>query len=606
MLLAGCGASEHDVFVSADIDRVAFLRPAADGTWQSSGLLRVEDRVRAAIGEGETVVVALWSDEALIAKMGALPDDATLAATPLAPRATCQPGLPPPASIEQIGPDEPIQLPTLSASWGGCPDIHSMAARVGCGDAEIECPVRSIDRSGCRYTLHFDCEMRDVEIIRADGDVCAVTPGCTAGRDVEGKFMIKCEANCKNDEAGCLQTGREVACTANVVIDAKLPVETVLTRVHVSQGPSTTPPEGMYNFLQPTSARSGYLGIPVVVGERLIIPFHAYRSNDVCGAGSTTTLVFVSTETASITDTRPTEVCLEMLANDPNGPGFLGLYGDRGSLSIGRFDADGRRVASVQLAAEDKMVARPLLAAQPGLIAVVYASREPTRLKSHLLVIDPVTLAVIRDQTDVGPDISALTLTDDPYVVTVDDFSDLVTWWSPDLATCVGSSNAHLISAPVLRDLSNLPLLDLHYLPEPREILALVNENAAVHQIDNICESPPLPGQSCVPPPEMPEAAACVSGRRAIPPERGFEPIRARPWPALGRKLAVSGTVRPAYRAWEFQAALATYDRDQHEIPPGMIDLGPGIARDLVVDGRGALWVTLPWSGELIRLAVAP
>jgi sugar lactone lactonase YvrE len=68
------------------------------------------------------------------------------------------------------------------------------------------------------------------------------------------------------------------------------------------------------------------------------------------------------------------------------------------------------------------------------------------------------------------------------------------------------------------------------------------------------------------------------------------------------RGLAVASTVRPGKRTWTFEAALTYYDPRAGRFWPGHTPLGHGIARDLVVAPDGALWVTLPWAGELVRL----
>jgi hypothetical protein len=602
---SACGPPEQAVEPPEGVEHVAVGR-RAEGLWlEVSALSLPGEPLRAALpGEGEVIAVG-WSAESLRTALGELPDAATLRASPLRGTEGCQRPLPTPTwAVALRGGGQvtldPATLPLLTAAWAveRCPAVE-LSASVVCGESLAVCPLRGVvPRGGCAYALDFECELGRVDVSVWPGGACTTTPGCQATRGAEGEVVLDCAASCTAGDAGCQATlgQRPVPCEATLDVERRF--DPALTRVRLGASAAQLPLPHVLYELWPSAVGTGQLGTPVVLDDtsppRLVVPTFAWRERG-CTAAATTELAFVSTQTATVVARRSAPDCLSLLARDPRGPGFLGLATDEAVPVVYRFDARGDVVRATRLEALPRLSAEIALVSYPdGLVLLAYVTG--TADGGVVVVLDPDTLEVEASLVQRGMVPSQVARIDD-WIVVVDDFTDAVVWFDRALSQCVGSTTAHLLLVPIV-DLGNVPVLGAAFVREPRQLLLAVNEFAALHRIDDLCVGPPGPGEVCFSP-----EGRCAGGRRVVTRDAGAEPVRMASWPRLEtRGLAVASTVRPGKRTWTFEAALTYYDPRAGRFWPGHTPLGHGIARDLVVAPDGALWVTLPWAGELVRL----
>ncbi len=601
LLLGACGA-DVQVEVPPGLARVAIAHRGSAGWSAASGLLRSDapGGHRAALAAEGSALVLGWTDSALTAALGALPEERVLVAEALRAPAPCEAVLPPPSWAARVGAEgvevvDAATLPPLTAGWAAarCPDVE-LSTEVVCGESAGLCPLRRAVREGCSYQLDFDCELGRVVIGQGGGGACTTTPGCTAQRTAEGVVELDCVATCAVEDPTCADRPgqRAVACSASIEVTPPLALDQA--RVALTAEPPRTAPTRAGGEVWPETVLSGYLGTPVVVGrgadERVVVPVHGWRPDRRCSGAEATRLARVETggeHAVRFVDGPP---CLDLLARDPAGDGFLGAHGSA-VPAVTRFDASGAPRLTAELTTLPPVGRRiELLTADDGTIVLVYAVSDR---QAVLVVLDPATLQVREQRVLDGVDVSAAALTDDRWLVVADDLSDVVLWFDLALDECLGSVSAHVLLYPLL-DLGNVPVLSLAFVQPTRALLVAVNEYPALHVYDDLCAGPLGPGETC-----WEDKGRCMGGLRVFPRDRGAEPIRTAPW---GAQYAVASTVRASARGEGFSAALTLFDQKSDRFLPAVVPLGHGVARDLVVDLSGALWVTLPWSGELVRL----
>lgn len=603
---AACGPAERAVEPPEGVTQLAVGRRAGTQWLDVTALTPRSGPLRVSV-RGEDEVIALgWSDAALEQSLGGLPPPEVSSASPLRGVVGCQRPLPPPtwvvrASGDAAAPVDPASLPPLTASWAleRCEPLVPSAS-VACGDSLLVCPLRAVTPEvGCRQTLDFECELGRVDLAMWPGGACSETPGCQATRAADGTISLTCLATCVPGDASCqsMLGERSVSCTASLEPTPRFRPE--LTRVRVGAGGTQVPPRHPRYEVWPSAVGSGQLGAPVVVTDdagvaRVVVPAHAWRAPG-CTERPETELVFVSAQTATIVARRPAPDCLALLAADPRGAGFLGFAHEGGVPVVHRFDPRGGVLRSARLTTLPYVEAEVALASYPdGLVVLAYAST--TKDGGVIAVLDPDTLEVRASLVQAMMVPSFVTRIDE-WIVVVDDFNDLAVWLDVALTECAGSTTGHLLLAPIM-DLGNLPVLAAAYVAQPRQLLMAVNEYPALHRADDLCSGAPSPSAQC-----FAGEGRCTAGRRVVTLDAGAEPLRLLAWPALeGRGLAVASTVRPRGQTWTFEAALTYYDPRTGRFWPGLTRLGHGVSRDLLVAPDGALWVSLPWAGELVRV----
>jgi hypothetical protein len=603
---AACGPSERVVEPPEGVTQLAVGRRAGGQWLDVTALSPRRGPLRVSVRAEDDVIVLGWSDEALEQAFGGLPPPEVLGTSPLRGVVGCQRPLPPStwavrATDGAADALDPASLPPLTASWAleRCEPL-APSASVTCGDSLLVCPLRAVSpEAGCRRTLDFECELGRVDLAVWPGGACSETPGCQATRGADGTISLTCVATCVPGDASCqsMPGERSVSCTASLEPTSRFHPE--LTRVRVGAGGTQVPPQHERYEVWPSAVGSGQLGSPVVVMDdagtaRLVVPAFAWREPG-CTDRQETELVFVSAQTATIVARRPAPGCLTLLAADPRGAGFLGFAHEGGVPVVHRFDAHGVVLRSARLTTLPQVRAEVALASYTdGLVVLAYAST--TEDGGAIAVLDPDTLEVRATLVHAKMVPSFVTRIDE-WIVVVDDFNDLAVWFDPSLTQCAGSTTAHLLLAPIM-DLGNLPLLAAAYVGQPRQLLMAVSEYPALHRADDLCSGAPTSAELC-----FAGEGRCTAGRRVVTLDAGAEPLRMLAWPALeGRGLAVASTVRPRSQTWTFEAALTYYDPRSGRFWPGLTRLGHGVARDLVVAPDGALWVSLPWAGELVRL----
>ncbi len=305
---------------------VAYLRAGAlEG---SSGIHPVSDlRIEVPDEFADAELVTIGFDDRLLDIPGAEPK---LAATQLRPVTGCGAKFPEPIYTS-------AEIPPLGASWldETCPLAFGTTH-----GTEARCAVRlcapPITQIGCRLEL--------------DTAACAINSSVVATVDWRGGVCASPEGDCREaDRAGRdgLECDGFEGCPLEInPLGGSLAAE--VERVQVTNGPPSEPCPRPDDWLDQWAGSTTFLFDALELDGELLVTSAPAKSLTLTGCrdGSDPRTLTRLDASLRIVASATVPPCLDRLATDPKGDGFLAVYQEASGPRLGRFERDGRVTAS--------------------------------------------------------------------------------------------------------------------------------------------------------------------------------------------------------------------------------------------------------------------
>jgi hypothetical protein len=279
--------------------------------------------------------------------------------------------------------------------------------------------------------------------------------------------------------------------------------------------------------------------------------------------------------------------CLHDLVADPaGGAGFYGLSGTS-QARLDRFDAAGRWLGGVAVATTDPSYHAMGMVAAPGAkpaLAISLSSTTSIGAPGYVVLYDLETPPQTRIFT-----IATLHPNDFGAPRLIDQHTLAVGEWVRseihfiDLADMVASEVYHL-------DTSRW-----HGTPEIRSMLL-------VPSVGRILTASPGDTFGTV---FLFKRGSPDVQATATPYEVSADPMVLAPWPPDPTKLVAALTDK-ASQGTHRAARVALFDPTGPRFLRGSLVVGTGLVRDMIADPGGRVWLALPWTGSLVRIAGAP
>ena len=602
-MLGGCGSARSVSLVAPPgVDWVALITEAG-GELHATGLVRIEGRAQlesADVSPDAAIVRAIGYSDATVSGL-APPSHEALAASPLHPSAPCEPALPAPEWEVVVSPDDASALPALpplTAAWrkSSCAELdeHSVEADPQCGELYCATTVR---RNGCRLELDLrSCGLGElVGMLDPSGGICFApinAPGSTAdcrsapvddqprGQDLpSGWAAIDCA-----DKRPI--TGRPAERCRIDLHRGPFPAAFTVATIKPREVPLRVPATVQPGIVRQLESSIGWIWDLAVLERQVVIAADDEPGGGVnlgCSRSRSTRLYFHDAETLDLVATSSGPPCLRRIVADPEGDGFVGIYGKPPSFTIARYDLTGRRTLSrpitlIPSEAEDERVVVDLLALEtpPVLLAVVTRHPQLGEQSDYLLTFRPSDLLQLGTTTIADSRILGVAAAGPGRLLLGDDISDRVVWFR------VSERSAAAESAVLLRELVAVETGAVAYDPALGTSLVAVQGAA-------------------------PGVVALNGGDRAfrtIYYEQPLAiPLSITPWPKH-RGVAVVGLVSVPERGPP-ETYAARFDVDRRRFLPGATPLGPGGIGRVRAGGDGRIWIVHPWSGTVSRLTPA-
>lgn len=439
-----------------------------------------------------------------------------------------------------------------------CPAVYGEASF-----ADVRCRsqacVAAIEQRGCAISIdRTGCEMRVEATLDGRGEpVFAPSSGCERQADRDGpRSVVECP-----DVA-------ETRCSIHLY-DALDPIE------HPVETAKVYEVEAMYINAVPFEDL-GYLGGLAVLEDRVVVLGYGGRINQIPCADHPSELVFLTRGLEPIR-TSSTVACLRDIVAAPDGQHFFGLVADKPTTRFLELDREG-----VVLREVERPSPEPNRAPEYRRIVLHGEGRYASFLEFHggsrverLITVDLVTFAltdaVIGDEDSVRP-----------Y-----DFAGL----EGARVLIADRENNRLVPYDTIRDAEDVetPMCDRAVHPEAVFVDGVVayalgtGDDTALSVLDL-----PSRGERCV---VAKPFVAQLDAREIVGFFGGDLLITA-------RTLDLRDETRPGV------AVLTSYLPDREAFRPGHLELGFGMPRHAQLAGD-ALYLTLPWSAEVVRVLLA-
>jgi len=537
-----------------------------------SGVAEVEARLELELpadAELGALDVVLWDAAQL---PGLVDADRSLAQrTPLRVAETCEATLAAPAEVLRLsGTGAPIadRLPLVSAmvrgdaclpGWTRNLAVEARCLRQDCAGA--------LSERGCEAELDLsDCGLGRFRLRAQDGAPCAERLGevCTSARPLASG-------------------GVELSCPGRPDCELRFHAQRPTTwarvaRVAVSEQPARTASDLSAVRLRSYHRYTGYLGPVVALGDEVGVVSRrgAFLDRPECDLDAAADLVWYSPELARV---RTTTVpgCTSALQALPDGRAALIAWTETSSVYVGLLDPARGVVRRQRVPIPDLRAAAvsAVTLAPDGrrvVLAVTSVDLPSAGPRGHLLVVEPATLAVTRF---VLPDNAVFGLAiEDDEVAFVGDTEDLVGWIDPD--------TGRVSSTEPVPSTASVTLGDLAYdAATERLFLALPSEDTVLYTFRR----------------------RKLAARLRVPDGPWRPTTLLRLGPGAGA-LLVGSTL--GARDGTYTAGLSRIAAADDGVLPGVIPLGWGVVGQHTRTPDGALWATLPWSGELLRIEATP
>lgn len=513
--------------------------------------------------------VVLWDAEQLPGLVGV--DRAVAQRTPLRVAEACEATLAAPAEVVRVfgaGEHTAGRLPLVSPVVPGraCLPGWTRALAVEARCLFQDC-AGAIAERGCQAELDLsDCGLGRFLVRAHDGAPCAERLGevCTSARSLASG-------------------GVELSCPGRPDCELRLHAERPTTwarvaRAAVIERPARTPGDLSAVRLRSYHRYTGYLGPVVALGDEVGVVSRrgAFVDRPECDLDTAADLVWYSPQLARV---RTTTVpgCTSALQALSDGRTALISWTETSSVYVGLLDPvrgvirrqrvpipdlRAAAVSAVTLAPDGRRV----------VLAVTSVDLPSAGPRGHLLVVEPATLAVARF---VLPDNAVFGLAiEDDVVAFVGDTEDLVGWIDPD--------TGRVSSTEPVPSTASVTLGDLAYDAETERLfLALPSEDTVLYTFRR----------------------RRLSARLRVPDGPWRPTTLMRLGPDTGA-LMVGSTL--GARDGTYTAGLSRIAAADDGVLPGVVPLGWGVVGQHTRTADGALWATLPWSGELLRIESTP
>ncbi len=534
--------------------------------------LVLHDEAQAArleLGASDTptaIVAVTWRLDVLAARLGELPD-ADTRAPPLVAAESCDRALPTPDERAVLEGNPSATPPRLGAEWIAerCPTDWGAEVRVTSDCSSVACSPGVSTRGPCGVALGLTgCGYAGALRVGVGACVSPETAGCDAPVPLEGG----------GSRITCSGPG---TCTFDVYdrLDKSwLGAPTTVKLVDPARQPPQTP---TLEINRSWSGDLGYLGPLVARGARRYVGVRGVYGGRVCGpsAGDALVVLDAALRTLAI---RPVDACVDALAVDPDGDGVLATLAETATLSVARFDVDGREVERVPLAPRAPIFQGTTFIGDLG---------EPGR------EFVAVTDAEGTDEQAMGVrfvEVRGRPLVVRPQGRVADYDGDSFAWTGAALYGSYPGADALVVVEPTrgrLDDWARLPgsisygIGQLAWHAPTRSVLAAVPNNGTF-----VAKLDPSRSFSFARPVDMPAS-----------------PLVLAPYPPAAGEVVVGLLSGQPRLGPEQRALLARMHVGDARILPGAVDVGFGAIGHLVL-AEEAYVLTLPWSGEVVSIPI--
>jgi hypothetical protein len=571
VILAACGPGVRpvDADVPAAVEWIAVIELEDGVPASTSPLMRFDGPLFFDRPDRERVLVG-YDRPRLLDAGGRLPE--RLEVDPVKIAAPCAPKLPAPIWAARLGdglePVDPATAPALTSKWieERCDPPDELFADVRCGVPRCASETRAI--SPCeRHLATTGCGLGTV-VVSYDG----ADPSCIELRGADRR----CDRT-RGDVLTC-ESPDILACEVEIVPggNGRLPP---IDLARLSIGALVPSPH-------PGAKDHALLSVPrefvdwgqaydlLPLDEHLVVVAIAGDERERCPAGKDRRLVFVDPDAMTVSRTATAPDCLEVLAPEISGPGFVGgVRGARGEPSLARFTADGVMIDSTELptAPNEDLVAA--IVALDAHYAVVTQERDGNSYgATSLVTVDP-ELGVVE----------TVELEDRLHVVAGLPPDQIIAWarrWP------AGGDDLRILSIPggAITDMAEQPVVDgfrgTHIAATRDRIILFAGDD---HEIELYERSPLSP--------------FLLLGPVGAP---GFV-FGSDRWSEALLILGGSGGAP----ATALVPELYFLDPNEARFLPGRIALeGIGPVSRVRTDAAGRAFALLPWDGEVVRVTL--
>ncbi len=527
-------------------------------------------RLELGANDAPTALVAVtWTVDALVARLGEVPD-ADTRALPLVEAESCDRALPTPDERAVLEGDRAAAPPTLGAEWVAerCPEGWGPDVRVTSDCSGIACSPSVATRGRCGVSLGLTgCGYAGALSVGVGACVRPETAGCDAPVPLEG--------------GGARITCRDPAtCTFEVYDRIDRAWLGAPKTVALVDFPRQTPMIPMLDGNRSWLGDLGYLGPLVARGPRRYVATRgAFVGGRACAPSGGDALVVLDAELRTIA-VEPLDACVGALAVDPDGDGVLATLAGTSTLTIARFDVDGQEVERALLAPRAPIFQGTSFVGdlgEPGraLVAITEAEGDDplakgvrfVEVRGRPLVVTPYRrIAEYTGERFVWT--GATLYGSDPEV---------------DALVVVEPTRGQLVDPALLPRVNSYGIGQLAWHAPTRSVLAAIpNDSTFVALLD-----------------------VSRSYRYARPVDGPASPVALAPYPPDAGQVVV-GLLSP-FRGLgaEQRALLARLNVGDARMLPGAIDVGFGAIGHLI-SADDAYVLTLPWSGEVVSIPLAP
>lgn len=570
-LFCACSSSEFVPFATeGEVDYYAVLELEDGVVTRVTGVLPFSGSAPAFF-RGDAIAVG-WSSDALAGLE--LPEAGVLAASPLTPASGCEPPLPAPTVAVGLGDErtiDPATLPAFTAEWlrDVCPLVDPSAIAFDVECKLFRCPLTTTPRSRCRFDFDLDCELgRFAGTLLPNGQLCLEPEAPLACEPVAYEAPRAARYSCTAPEL----------CELDVYVESDVDLEVEAIRFLDVPPFSPTPDLIGQLVLPPVASRFfGYAHDYAISGDRVAISVGPGVAFTGCEFTSGVIDVY-DVETLTRTASSAVSGCVQRLVADPNG--FLGLRTTDGRFELTRFAFDGRITESVL--ADPRAFAG---AGEPPLLfsfdarasyfdvvgdrvvaAVVSGSPASTKVFTwDAATLEPRTRRLLEGVTIVdGAKVDSTT------AVLADTTAPAVDWFDVR-----GGDVSDVVRFPPEINRRDHIASDVAWVGD-RALFTLSRKNAGVY----------------------PVTRAGVQSRAVII-DDDARPMATLAWPDAPLAL-VAGTSSTNQVDWP--ATLTLFDLETNRFLPGNVPSGHGAPGRMLADGRGRIWVLMPWDARLLRV----